>query len=396
MPLPQHPALASFGTTIFAEMTGLAQEHDAVNLGQGFRDEDGPGEMLEAAARAIHEGANQYPPAAGLPVLREAIAEHQRRWYGLDLDPTDQVQVTVGATEAVAVCLLTLVRPGDEVVVIEPAYDSYAACIALAGGVARPVTLRFPDFRLDPQELRAAFTSRTRVVLVNSPHNPTGRVLDTTELQAIADLAQEHDAWVVSDEVYEHLTFDGVDHVPITTLPGMARRTITISSAGKTFSATGWKVGWLTGPPDAVAGIRQVKQFLTFAHAAPFQLGVAAALALPDERVQEVASRLQRRRDLLVTGLRDAGLPVSMPAGTYFVVADLAPLGWRDAARDARTMAQDLGVVGIPVAVFHSDDHEARTLARFAFCKQEPVLQEAVRRLTRRGPGARELLPAQG
>ncbi len=383
---PGHPALTPFGTTVFAEMTALAQQHDAVNLGQGFPDSDGPPEMLEAACRAIHDGLNQYPPGPGMPVLREAIAEHQSRFYGLTVDPGSEVQVTVGATEAIASTILALVRPGDEVVVLEPYYDSYAATIALAGGVRRTSILRFPDFAVDEASLRAAFSERTSVVLLNSPHNPTGRVLSRADLELVAELAREHDAWVVCDEVYEHLTFDGVEHVPMATLPGMRDRTVTISSAGKTFSATGWKVGWLTGPAHVVAAVRQIKQFTTFAHSGPFQVGVATALALPTERYAELASTLQTRRDLLVDGLCSAGLDVSVPAGTYFAVADVDPLGGTDAMAFCRRMPEELGVAGVPVAAFHDDTEAARSLVRFAFCKQEDVLREAARRLTRRVP----------
>ena len=299
-----HPALAPFGTTIFATMSALAAEHDAINLGQGFPDTDGPPEVLEAAVAAIRGGRNQYPPGAGVPELLDAIAVHQKRFYGIEVDPASEVLVTVGATEAIAATVLALVQPGDEVVTFEPYYDSYAATIALAGGVRRTSVLRFPDFAVDEASLRAAFSSRTRLVLLNTPHNPTGKVFTRAELELVCALAREHDAWVVTDEVYEHLTFDGAEHVPVATLPGMRSRTLTISSAGKTFSTTGWKVGWVSGPAEAVAAVRAVKQFLTYVGSGPFQPAVAAGLGLPDAVYAGLASSLAAKRDRLVEGLR--------------------------------------------------------------------------------------------
>ncbi|HEX6917559.1 MAG TPA: aminotransferase class I/II-fold pyridoxal phosphate-dependent enzyme, partial [Phycicoccus sp.] len=322
---PGHPALAPFGTTIFATMSALATEHDAINLGQGFPDTDGPAEVLEAAVDAIRSGRNQYPPGPGVPELLEAVARHQDRFYGLSVDPRSEVLVTVGATEAIAATVLALVRPGDEVVTFEPYYDSYAATVALAGGVRRTSVLRFPDFAVDEESLRAAFSQRTRLVLLNTPHNPTGKVFTREELELVCRLAVEHDAWVVTDEVYELLTFDGSRHVPVATLPGMWERTLTISSAGKTFSATGWKVGWVSGPAEAVAAVRAVKQFLTYVGSGPFQPAVATGLGLPDAVFAGMAGTLQDRRDRLVEGLTRAGLTVSLPHGGYFVVADAAP-----------------------------------------------------------------------
>jgi N-succinyldiaminopimelate aminotransferase len=374
--------MAGYGTTIFAEMTALATEHGAVNLGQGFPDTDGPREMLDAAKKAIDDGRNQYPPGPGVPELLDAIADHQSRFYGISLDPRSEVLVTVGATEAIAATILALCEPGDEVVTFEPYYDSYAASIALAGAVRRTSVLRFPDFAVDEASLRAAFSSKTRLVLLNTPHNPTGKVFSGVELDLICALAREFDAWVVTDEVYEHLVFDGSTHVPVATLPGMAERTLTISSAGKTFSATGWKVGWVSGPAEAVAAVRAVKQFLTFVGSGPFQPAVAVALGLDDETYAGFSASLQAKRDLLVTGLRSAGLEVSVPQGTYFVVADAAPLGAVDALEFCRELPRRLGVVGVPVSVFHDDPEAARTLVRFAFCKRDEVLHEAVRRLT--------------
>ncbi|PKW25856.1 pyridoxal phosphate-dependent aminotransferase [Phycicoccus duodecadis] len=376
-----HPALAPFGTTIFTTMSALAAEHDAVNLGQGFPDTDGPPEVLAAAVEAIRGGRNQYPPGPGTPDLRRAVAEHQERFYGLRYDPASEVLVTVGATEAIAVAMLALLRPGDEVVMFEPYYDSYAATVALAGGVRRTSVLTFPDFAVDEASLRAAFSDRTRVVLLNSPHNPTGKVFTREELELVASLAREHDAWVVTDEVYEHLVFDDARHVPLASLPGMRERTLTISSGGKTFSTTGWKVGWVCGPAAAVAALLAVKQFLTFGASGPFQPAVAAGLRLPDEVFAGLAHALEAKRDRLVGGLRRMGLEVAVPRGTYFVVADVAPLGVVDATDWCLGLPERAGVGAIPVAAFHDDAAAARTLVRLAFCKEDHVLDEGVRRL---------------
>lgn len=385
MTTPLVARMREFGTTIFAEMSALAASTGAINLGQGFPDTDGPPEMLEAAWEAIAAGRNQYPPGPGVPELLDAIAAHQARFYGIQLDPRSQVLVTVGATEAIAATVLALCEPGDEVVTFEPYYDSYAATIALAGAVRRTSVLRFPDFAVDEASLRAAFSGRTRMVLLNTPHNPTGKVFTRAELELVCELAREHDAWVVTDEVYEHLLFDGLQHVPVATLPGMAERTLTISSAGKTFSATGWKVGWVSGPAEAVAAVRTVKQFLTYVGSGPFQPAVALALGLGDEVYAGLCGSLQAKRDLLVSGLRAAGLEVAVPSGTYFVVADAAPLGAVDALEFCRRLPSVAGVVGVPVSVFHDDPEAARTLVRFAFCKDDGVLAEAVGRLARAG-----------
>ncbi|MFN8084824.1 MAG: pyridoxal phosphate-dependent aminotransferase [Dermatophilaceae bacterium] len=374
--------MREFGTTIFAQMSALAVATGSTNLGQGFPDVDGPSEMLDAAVAAIRGGRNQYPPGPGVPELLQAIAAHQDRFYGLTVDPHREVLVTAGATEAIAATILALCEPGDEVVTFEPYYDSYAATIALAGAVRRTSVLRFPDFAVDVDSLTAAFSERTRLVLLNSPHNPTGKVFTRAELELVADLARRHDAWVVTDEVYEHITFDGVAHIPMATLPGMAERTLTISSAGKTFSATGWKVGWVTGPAAAVAAVRAVKQFLTFVSAGPLQPAVATALALPDAVYADLASSLQGKRDLVCAALESVGLPVSRPQGTYFVIADLASLA---AGASGVALCEELvrrcGVVGIPVSVFHDDVTAAPTLVRFAVCKRDEVLREAVRRI---------------
>ncbi len=380
------PSLVSrmhgFGTTIFAEMSALAAATGSINLGQGFPDSDGPASLLQDARAAIAAGANQYPPGRGILALRGAIADHQRRHYSLELDPDSQVLVTTGATEAIAAALLALLEPGDEVVMFEPYYDSYAAGVALASGVRRTCVLRFPDFAVDPQELRACFSERTKIVLLNTPHNPTGKVFSTEELALIAELAIEFDALVLTDEVYEHLVYDDHRHLPIATLPGMADRTLTISSAGKTFAVTGWKIGWISGPAELVTAVATVKQFLTFVSGSPFQPALAQALT-EDQWVQDQARSLQQRRDLLSAGLRDAGLKVTQPAGSYFVIADAAPLGAVDGLAFCRELPTLVGVVGVPVSVFHDDPRAAATLVRFAFCKQESVLTEAVTRLRR-------------
>ena len=346
--------------TIFAEMSALAASTGAINLGQGFPDEDGPAEVLDAARRAISDGVNQYPPGIGMPVLREAIAVHQERFYGIRLDPDTQVLVTAGATEAIAATLLALIDEGDEVVTLEPFYDEYAAMIAL---------------------LRAAVTDRTRIILVNSPNNPTGSVLPRETLELIVELAHEHDAIIVTDEVYEHLTFD-VPHVPIASLPGAFDRTVTISSGGKTFSTTGWKIGWLTAPARLVAPILAVKQYLTYVNGAPFQPAIAVGLGLPDEYFDGAATSLRAKRDLLSSGLAAAGFGVMTPQAGYFVIADAAPLGVSDVAGFCRALPTLAGVVAVPVTAFVRPDREGfGTLVRFAFCKRVDVLERAAAQL---------------
>jgi N-succinyldiaminopimelate aminotransferase len=367
--------------TVFATMSALATRTGAINLGQGFPDTDGPESLLEDAVRAVRGGANQYPPGRGVPELRQAIADHQRRFYGLDVDPDTQVLVTAGATEALAAAMLALLGPGDEVVVLEPYYDAYAACIELAGAVRRTVPLRFPEYTLEPGSLAAAVGPRTRMILLNTPHNPTGHVLTRAELDEVARVAREHGLLVVTDEVYEHLVFDGLRHVPLATLPGMAERTLTISSAGKTFSVTGWKIGWVHGPAELVEAVTTVKQFLTYVNGGPFQPAVANALRLPAEHFEQVAARLQAGRDLLTEGLLDAGFTVSRPGGTYFVVADAAPLGYDDGMALCLDLPRLAGVVAVPVRVFHDDPAAGASLVRFAVCKRPEVLAEAARRL---------------
>ena len=373
------------GTTIFAEMSALASDIGAVNLGQGFPDTDGPREVAAAAAAAIMEGrGNQYPPGKGVLELRQAIAAHQKRWYGFDLDPDSQVLVTCGATEAIAAALIALLEPGDEAIAFEPYYDSYAASVAMAGGTRVPVTLRPPGFRPDLDALRAAITPRTRLILLNSPHNPTGVVFTPAELAGIAEIACERDLLVVSDEVYEHMVFEGT-HLPIASLPGMADRTVTIGSAGKTFSFTGWKVGWATGSPDMVNAVRTVKQFLTYVSSGPFQYAVAQALALPDDYYTSVADDLRVKRDFLCDGLAKAGFEVYRPAGTYFVTTDVRPLGYSSGMEFCRELPGRAGVVAIPASVFYDNADAGRPLVRFAFCKRLEVLAEALARLARLG-----------
>ncbi len=373
--------LDGVGSTIFAEMSALAVRTGSVNLGQGFPDESGPASVVEAAYDAMRAGRNQYPPGHGAPELVDAIVRHQQRHYGLDLSP-DQVVVTTGATEAIAGAMLGLVDPGDEVVVCEPYYDSYRAMIQFAGGVRRPVTLRAPDYRLDAAALEAAVTDRTRLILLNSPHNPTGRVLDVVELAAVADIARRHDLVVVTDEVYEHLTFEDHTHVPIATLPGMFDRTLTISSSGKTFSFTGWKIGWATGPADLVAAVEGAKNWLSYSSGAPFQPAIAHALDHEETFHRQLRDELARRRDHLCEGLDALGLEVHVPQGTYFVTTDVSALGHVDGRSFCAVMAERAQVVAIPTQVFYENDSpHGRQLIRWAFCKEPDLLTEGLRRL---------------
>ena len=368
--------------TIFAEMSALAVSTGAINLGQGFPDEDGPAEVLEAARQAISDGINQYPPGLGAPVLRNAITQHQKRFYGLAVDPDREVLVTAGATEALAATILALVDEGDEIVTLEPYYDAYAAMIALSRGVHRTVALRAPDFQPDHDELAAAVTDRTRIILINNPHNPTGTVLRRDTLELIVELAHRHDAIIVTDEVYEHLVY-GATHVPVATLPGAAERTVTISSGGKTFSTTGWKIGWLTAPHELLEPILAVKQYLSYVNGAPFQPAIALGLGLPDEYFASAAAVLAYKRDLLSAGLTRAGFTVSKPQGSYFIVADAAPLGFTDAAAFCRALPGLAGVVAIPISAFVSPENggEYASLVRFAFCKKFDTLRRAADRL---------------
>lgn len=368
--------------TIFAQMSALAVATGAVNLGQGFPDVDGPEEVIARAAEAMRSGANQYAPGAGIPALREAVARHQERHYGIRLDPGSEVVITTGATEAIAAAILGLVDPGDEVVVVEPFYDSYPAMIQFAGGVRRPVTLEIDapvGERLPKAALEAAVSPRTRLILLNSPHNPTGTVLTREELSVVAQVAIEHDLVVVTDEVYEHLTF-GADHVPLATLPGMWERTLTLSSIGKSFSFTGWKVGWATGPADLVGAVLGAKQWLTYTSGAPLQPAAAYALDEMDHWPGQLAADLQVRRDLLCDGLARIGLRVTPPDGTYFAVTDISDLGWRDGDEFCRALPERAGVVAIPLQGFY-DSSAGRQLVRWTFCKRPEVIEEALTRL---------------
>ena len=369
--------------TIFAEMSAAAVRTGAINLGQGFPDEDGPREVLEAAREAIAAGANQYPPGRGIPDLLAAISEHQQRFYGLDVDPGREVIVTAGATEALTATLLALIdSPDDEVVVFEPYYDSYAAAVALAGARLRTVPLRAPDFQPDLDELAAAVTDRTRIILINDPHNPTGAVFGPEVRAEVVRLAERHDAVIVTDEVYEHLSFHA-PHIPIATVPGAAARTLTISSAGKTFSTTGWKIGWVHGPADLITAVLTVKQYLTYVNGSPFQPAIAVGVRLPDAYFTDAAAALQRKHALLGAALTDAGFTVHPPQGGYFTVADATALGGADAAAFCRELPERAGVVAIPLTAFVAREHQAdyAGLVRFAACKRVEVLEEAARRL---------------
>jgi N-succinyldiaminopimelate aminotransferase len=366
--------------TIFSEMSALAVRTQSVNLGQGFPDVDGPPDVIARAVTSLESGLNQYAPGLGVPALRQAVARHQQRHYGLALDPDSQVVVTTGCTEGIAAALLGLVNPGDEVVVLEPYYDSYTAMIQMAGGVRRPVTLRAPGFRLDVDELRAAVTPQARFLLLNSPHNPTGAVLTRAELQAVADVAMEHDLVVITDEVYEHLVYDDHEHVPLATLPGMFERTLSLSSAGKSYSFTGWKVGWATGPAELVGAVLAAKQWLTFTSGSPLQPAVAFALDEEPDFPARLAADLQQRRDLLCSGLAAVGLDVHVPEGTYFATTDIGDLGWKDGLSFCLALPERAGVVAIPTQGFHDSD-AGDQLVRWAFCKQPEVIEEGLRRL---------------
>lgn len=372
--------LRPFGTTIFTEMTRLALQHGAVNLAQGFPDFPGPDFAKEAAVRAIRADHNQYARMQGALPLVRAVAQHYRDRAGLEFDPETEVVVTAGATEAIAATILGLVEPGDEVVLFEPYYDSYRACVAMAGGTPRFVTLRAPDFRWTPGEIDAAFSPRTKLCLVNTPHNPTGRVLTRAELGEIAAACIRHGAVCVTDEVYDRLVFAG-EHVSMATLPGMRERTVTINSTGKTFSLTGWKIGWAAAPAPLAKAVATAHQFLTFAVATPFQHAAAEALAAPPSYYDEFLRGYRARRDFLVGALRDAGFAVTEPEGSYFVMADSRPLGWDDDVAFCRHLVEEVGVAAIPPTSFYENKSEGRFLTRWAFCKKEETLRAGVERL---------------
>ena len=381
----RNPRLLGLGTTIFAEMSALALKTNSVNLGQGFPDTDGPVEVAEIAAEAIRSGPNQYPPLLGQPDLRAAVAEHQERFYGLKYDPDTEVLITAGATEAIAGAILALCDHGDEVITFEPTYDSYSATIALAGAVERPVLLNAPDWSFDIEAFDAALSDKTRLILLNSPHNPTGKVFDRAELESIAERAIEHDLVVVSDDVYQHMVFDG-EHIPIAALPGMRERTISIGSAGKSFSFTGWKIGWLTAPPELRNAVMTAKQFLTFVNGAPLQPAVAHGLRLSDDYFDGLRNDLLAKRDRLAAGLTEAGFDVLHTQGTYFVTSDVRGIAKRTGLPDTSVefclaLPEACGVVAVPSEVFYRTKEAGRHLVRFAFCKKDDVLDEAITRL---------------
>ncbi|MEU5879587.1 pyridoxal phosphate-dependent aminotransferase [Spirillospora sp. NPDC047279] len=384
---PLVPRMQGFGTTIFAEMSALAVATGSINLGQGFPDTDGPPAMLDAAVEAIRSGGNQYPPGPGVPELREAVAAQRLDRYGLEYDPATEVYVTVGATEGISAAVLALTGPGDEVIVFEPYYDSYAATIALAGAERRPVTLRPVEgrFTFDPDELRAAVGPRTRAILVNSPHNPAGTVFTRAEMEAIAAVCREHDLIAITDEVYEYLTFDGAEHIALATLEGMRERTVSVSSTGKTFSVTGWKTGWVTAPAEYVRAVQTVKQFTTYAVGGPWQRATAYALRNELPWVEDLRASLESKRDRLITGLEAAGFTTYRPQGTYFVQADIRPLGFTDGMELARALPEKVGVVAVPTQVFYDHAEAGAHFVRFAFCKKDEVIDEAAERLRRLG-----------
>lgn len=385
---PPAQRVAGFGTTVFSEFSALARLHGAVNLGQGFPDFDGPEEVKEAAIRALRGGLNQYAIGSGSEELRRAIASHSRRFYGMEVDPGTMVTVTSGATEAIFDTLQALVDPGDEVILFEPFYDSYDASIRMAGGVPKFVLLQPPDehhaqWWFDPQALRDAFSPRTRLVIVNTPHNPTGKVYTRAELELLRDLCDQHDALLLSDEVYEHLFFEPARHLRPATIDGLAPRTVTVSSAGKTFSFTGWKVGWVIAPPDLRAPVQNAHQFITFATASPLQAAVAVALELPDAYFDTLRQDYRKKRDLLVAALGRAGLRPFVPEGTYFAMADISSAGFADDFEFCRHLTREVGVAAIPPSAFYGPEHavHGKQLARFAFCKREETLASAAERL---------------
>lgn len=381
----RNPRLQGFGTTIFAEMSALALKTESINLGQGFPDTDGPKEVADAAVHAILNGPNQYPPLPGQPGLRNAISEHQKHFYGLTWDPDTEVLVTAGATEAIAATILALCDTGDEVITFEPTYDSYSATIKMAGAIEKPVLLNAPDFSFDLAALTAAISPQTRAILVNTPHNPTGKVFTREEMESIAALAIEHDLVVITDEVYEHMVFDG-EHIPMAGLDGMRERTVSISSAGKTFAFTGWKVGWVTAIPELRNAVMTAKQFLTFVSAGPLQPAVETGLRLDHDYFDGLCSELQQKRNRLQAGLEAAGFDVLPCQGTYFLTADIRSVAERNdlpntSVEFCLALPEAVGVVAVPSEVFYKTREAGRHFIRFAFCKQDELLDEAIQRL---------------
>jgi N-succinyldiaminopimelate aminotransferase len=375
--------IQGFAPSIFAEMSALAREMGAVNLGQGFPDFDGPDTAKAAAHAAIEAGHNQYAISAGEADLRAAIADHAMRFYGQQVDPATEITVTSGASEALWCMAFAFIEPGDEVILFEPFFDTYVPNITMAGGIPVPITLRAPDFRPDPDELRRAFSPRTKLILVNTPHNPTGTVLNESELQLIADLCQEYNVLAVTDEVYEHIVYSGATHRRLAQFPGMAERTLTLSSGGKTFSLTGWKIGWAIGSAALQTAMRRVHQFTVFASATPLQYGIAAALRLPDEYYRTLAADYEARRDFLMEVLQKTGFGVRAPQGSYFILADIQNFPYADATDFCRFLVKDIGVAAIPPAQFYISPKYGDNLVRFCFCKQWSTLEAAAERLGR-------------
>ncbi len=378
-----------FGTTIFSEINALARQYNAVNLGQGAPDFDGHPAVIAAAVEALQSARNQYAPGHGIPEVKQAIAAHAQRFYGQTLDPNNQITVTSGATEAMFAAILGLSDAGDEIIVFQPVYDSYVPNMKMCGVIPRYVNLRAPDWRFDPAELRAAFNDKTRAIIINTPHNPTGKVFSREELSFIAELCQQHNVVAICDEVYEHILYDGAVHTRMATLPGMEDRTLTISSLGKTFSVTGWKIGWAMGSPELVTGINRSHQFITFAVSTPLQAAAATALCLPDSFFEELKTTFQRRRDYLMRALVEAGFKPQPPQGGYFIMADwrgVAPGTVTNDVQFAHWLIKEVGVACIPPSSFFREEDRAAVqhLARFAICKKDETLQAGVERLASR------------